>query len=103
MGWLCLVMFIGGTAWIGILASFNYAAQTMAPTWVRARSLSMYLLVMQGGMSVGSAIWGGVAARIGVPSALSWAGLALVAGLLTIRSHRLSFLDLELAPAVVRD
>src|SRR5882724_2922912 len=103
LGWLCLVMFVGGTAWIGILASFNYAAQTMAPTWVRARSLSMYLLVMQGGMSVGSAIWGGVAARIGVPSALSWAGLALVAGLLTIRSHRLSFLDLELAPAVVRD
>jgi len=103
LGWLCLVMFVGGTAWIGILASFNYAAQTMAPTWVRARSLSMYLLVMQGGMSVGSAIWGAVAAKIGVPAALSWAGLALVAGLLTIRSHRLSFLDLELAPAVVRD
>jgi MFS family permease len=103
LGWLCLVMFVGGTAWIGILASFNYAAQTMAPTWVRARSLSMYLLVMQGGMSVGSAIWGAVAARVGVPAALGWAGLALLAGLLTIRSHRLSFLDLELAPSVVRD
>ncbi len=103
LGWLCLVMFVGGTAWIGILASFNYAAQTMAPPWVRARSLSMYLLVMQGGMAVGSAIWGAVAARIGVPGALAWAGLALVAGLLTIRRHRLSFLDLHLAPAVVRD
>ena len=103
LGWLCLVMFVGGTAWIGILASFNYAAQTMAPPWVRARSLSMYLLVMQGGMAVGSAIWGAVAARIGVPGALGWAGLALVAGLFAIRSHRLSFLDLELAPSVVRD
>ena len=103
LGALCLVMFIGGTAWIGILASLNYAAQTMAPPWVRARSLSMYLLVMQGGMAVGSAIWGAVAARVGVPTALAWAGLALVFGLTAIRSHRLSFRDLELAPSVVRD
>jgi MFS family permease len=103
LGPLCLVMLIGGTAWIGILASFNYAAQTMAPPWVRARSLSMYLLVIQGGMAVGSAVWGAVAARIGVPGALTWAALALIAGLVAIRSHRLRFLDLELAPAVVRD
>ena len=103
LGWLCAVMFLGGTAWLGILASLNYAAQTMAPTWVRARSLSMYLLVMQGGMAVGSAIWGAVAARIGVPAALAWAGLALVAGLLAIPRHRLSILDLELAPSIVRD
>lgn len=100
---LCLIMFVGGTAWIGILASLNYAAQTMAPAWVRARSLSMYLLVMQGGMSVGSAVWGAVASRIGVPDALAWAGVALVAGLLAIPRHRLGFSDLELAPAVVRD
>jgi len=92
-------MFVGGTAWIGILASFNYAAKPWLRLGCEPGPLSMYLLVMQGGMSVGSAIWGAVAARIGVPAALSWAGLALVAGLLTIRSHRLSFLDLELAPA----
>ncbi len=103
LGPLCLAMFIGGTAWIGILASLNYAAQTMAPPWVRARSLSMYLLVLQGGMAVGSTIWGAVAAKVGVPDALAYAALALVAGLATIRSHRLSFLDLEMAPAVVRD
>jgi len=103
LGWLCFVMFVGGTAWLGILSSLNYAAQTMAPTWVRARSLSMYLLVLQGGMAVGSAIWGAIANKIGVPSTLAWAGLSLVAGLIAIRSHRLSFLDLESAPAVVRD
>ena len=103
LGPLCLTMFVGGTAWIGILASLNYAAQTMAPPWVRARSLSMYLLVMQGGMAIGSAFWGGVAARIGVPAALAWAALALVVGMVAIRSHRLSFVDLEVAPSVVRD
>jgi predicted MFS family arabinose efflux permease len=103
LGLLCATMFVGGIAWIGILASLNYAAQTMAPPWVRARSLSMYLLVLQGGMAIGSAIWGAIAARIGVPAALSWAALALIVGLAAIRNHRLSFYDLELAPAVVRD
>ena len=103
LGLLCLVMFVGGMAWIGILASLNYAAQTMAPPWVRARSLSMYLLVMQGGMAIGSAIWGAVAAKIGVPDALAWAGVALVVGLTAMRKHRLSFGDLESAPAVIRD
>jgi MFS family permease len=103
LGLLCLVMSIGGAAWIGILASLNYAAQTMAPPWVRARSLSMYLLVLQGGMAIGSMIWGAVATRLGVPDALALAGVALVAGLLTISRHRLDFRELEMAPAVVRD
>ncbi len=103
LGWLCAVMFVGGTAWLGILSSFNYAAQIMAPTWVRARSLSLYLLVLQGGMAAGSAFWGALASRIGVPDALAWAGVALVAGLVAIRSHRLSFMDLRGTPAVARD
>ena len=58
--WLCLVLFTAGAAWIGILACFNVVAQTMCPSWMRARALSMYLLVLQGGMAVGSAIWGAV-------------------------------------------
>lgn len=103
LGLLCLIMSIGGAAWIGILASLNYAAQTMAPPWVRARSLSMYLLVLQGGMAIGSMIWGAIATKVGVPNALALAGLALLAGLATIPSHRLDFRELEAAPAVIRD
>jgi MFS family permease len=103
LGILCLLMSAGGAAWIGILASLNYAAQTMAPPWVRARSLSMYLLVFQGGMAIGSLIWGAVATRLGVPNALALAGLALVAGLATIPKHRLSFREIETAPAILRD
>ena len=41
--WLCLVLFTAGAAWIGILACFNVVAQTMCPSWMRARALSMYL------------------------------------------------------------
>jgi predicted MFS family arabinose efflux permease len=101
--WLCLVLFTAGSAWIGILACFNVVAQTMCPSWMRARALSMYLLVLQGGMAVGSAIWGELAARQGVPAALAWSALAMVVGLSTIRRHRLTAAELQMAPAVVRD
>ena len=102
-GLLCAVMFVGGVAWLGILACLNVAAQTMCPNWVRARALSMYLLVLQGGMAIGSTVWGALATRIGVPDALLCSAAALIFGLTTIRKHRLSSRDLELAPVVVRD
>jgi MFS family permease len=100
---LCIIMFLGGIAWIGILACLNVAAQTMSPAWVRARSLSMYLLVLQGGMALGSTFWGYLATHVGVPQTLMWASLALVAGLCVLPWHRLSSEGLRLAPAVVRD
>jgi MFS family permease len=101
--WLCLVLFTAGAAWIGILACFNVVAQTMCPSWMRARALSMYLLVLQGGMAVGSAIWGELAAKQGVPVALAWSAVAMVVGLTTIRRHRLTGAELSMTPAVVRD
>lgn len=101
--WLCLVLFTAGAAWIGILACFNVVAQTMCPSWMRARALSMYLLVLQGGMALGSAIWGELAARQGVPEALAWSAVAMIIGLSTIRRHRLTGAELRMAPAVVRD
>jgi len=100
---LSLVLFTSGIAWIGILACLNVAAQRMSPPWLRARALSMYLLVLQGGMAVGSAAWGGLASKVGVPSALLYSSVALVAGLFTVRRYRLTSQGLRLAPAVVRD
>ena len=102
-GLLCVVMASAGGAWIGILACLNTAAQTMSPSWVRARALSVYLLVLQGGMALGSTMWGALAGRIGLPDTLACSALALVAGLLTIRKHRLSSRHLAMAPSVVRD
>ena len=102
-GWLCLVLFASGTAWIGILACLNVAAQTMSPPLLRARALSMYLLVLQGGMAVGSAAWGALATKVGVPTTLLWSAAALALGLFTVRRYRLTSHELELAPSVVRD
>jgi len=63
----------------------------------------MYLLVLQGGMAIGSAIWGELATRYGVPEALAWSAVAMVIGLATIRRHRLTGAELVMTPAVVRD
>jgi MFS family permease len=101
--WLLLVLFVSGTAWIGILACLNVAAQTMSPSFLRARTLSMYLLVLQGGMAAGSAAWGAVANKLGVPNALLWSAGALVLGLVAVRRYRLTSYELELAPSVIRD
>ncbi|HUO26731.1 MAG TPA: MFS transporter [Candidatus Aquilonibacter sp.] len=101
--WLCLVLFTAGVAWIGILACFNVVAQTMCPSRMRARALSMYLLVLQGGMALGSAVWGELAARQGVPAALAWSALAMVIGLSSMWRHRLTADQLQMPPAIVRD
>ena len=101
--WLALVLFASGTAWIGILACLNVAAQTMSPPWMRARALSMYLLVLQGGMALGSAAWGALATKVGVPTTMLCSAAALILGLVAVRRYRLSARDMELAPAMVRD
>ena len=100
---LCAVMLLAGAAWIGILACLNVAAQTMCPTYLRARALSFYLLVLQGGMAIGATVWGALAQRIGVPDALSAAAVVLTVGVLSLRGHRITASELELSPAVVRD
>jgi predicted MFS family arabinose efflux permease len=101
--WLCLVLFTSGTAWIGILACLNVAAQTMSPPRLRARALSLYLLVLQGGMAIGSAAWGGLASKIGIPWTLLCSALALIAGLFTVKRFRLSGQEMDLAPSMIRD
>jgi predicted MFS family arabinose efflux permease len=99
----CAVMLVAGMAWIGILACLNVAAQTMCPTYLRARALSFYLLVLQGGMALGATMWGALAKRMGVPDALAVAAVVLTLGVLALRGHRITASELELSPAVVRD
>jgi len=86
---LSLTMFVAGVAWIQILATLNVSAQTMCPAHMRARAISMYLLVLQGGLAGGAALWGAVAERLGMERSLSYAALGLVAGILPTMWFRL--------------
>ncbi len=79
------VMLVAGLAWIGMLTSLNVAAQMASPGWVKARALAVYLLVFQGAMTGGSLLWGALAARTDVATALTIAaagqGVALLLAL----------------------
>src|SRR6266540_4294766 len=74
----------GGLAWLVMLSTLTFSAQTACPAWVRARALAIYLLVFQGMLAVGSLAWGAVAERFGSSTALAFAALALVCGLAAI-------------------
>ncbi len=78
-----------GLAWISILATLNTVAQTACPSWVRARVISMYVLFLQGGMALGSALWGEVASHTSVKFTLTFAAAALILGLLLAPWYRL--------------
>lgn len=75
------IMAICGAAWISVLSSLQLAAQISVPAWVRGRALSLYLMVFSADMTLGSLLWGWVAAQAGTPVALviSAAGAVLVA------------------------
>jgi MFS family permease len=101
--WLNFALFGAGAGWIGILASLNVAAQIMSPPHLRARALSMYLFVLQGGMAVGSVIWGIFASAVGVPDAMILSALTLLAGLFMVRNYGLSSIELAFAPPALPD
>ncbi|WP_300530475.1 MFS transporter [Maricaulis sp.] len=64
------LLFVAGGAWIIVLTNLNVAAQSSLPNWVRARGLAIYLTVFFGAMTVGSILWGQLAARVGIEMAL---------------------------------
>jgi len=98
---LSAVMVAGGVAWIMLMASFNTAAQNTAPAWVRARALGAYLLVFQGGLALGSVLWGALAERAGSRAALIIAAAALLGGLAaTIRWPMTAGATLDLRPSL---
>ncbi|GAB4200260.1 MAG: MFS transporter [Wenzhouxiangellaceae bacterium] len=77
---------LAGMAWITVLSSLNVAAQTALPDWVRARGLSVFLMVFFGAMSLGSWVWGQLAGISSIPAALMTAAAGgLVAMALTWR------------------
>jgi len=78
-----------GLAYISLLATLNLVAQTACAGWVRARVMSMYVLVLQGGLALGSLVWGMVASAIGVRLTLTVAAAVLVGSLMVAPWYRL--------------
>jgi MFS family permease len=78
---VCLTLALGGSAWTTSNQSFQIAVQMGAPAWVRARAIAVYLLIFQGGLAIGSALWGAVAEHSDDRTALTCAAFGLLLGL----------------------
>ena len=76
---LAATMLVAGAAWIVFISVMSALVQSLAPDWVRARVLSIFMLVFQGGLAAGSALSGALAARAGIQHALLWAGIGIMA------------------------
>jgi MFS family permease len=92
---------MAGVSWIAVLSSLNVSAQLALPNWVRGRGLAMYSMAFFGGLSLGSAVWGKVAAMFGLPAALlTAAAFALLAIPLTRRWQLSTGVGIDLAPSM---
>jgi peroxiredoxin len=76
---LAAVMLVGGAAWVIFISLISALIQNLAPDWVRARVLAIFILVYQGTYALGTAAWGAVAQRSGVGTALVYAGIGTIA------------------------
>jgi MFS family permease len=83
--WLYPVMFLTGIAWLMVMTSFSTTVQLNVPKWVQARVVSMYMLVFQAGLSLGSIVWGELTDHTSLELALlvtaAWMLLSMVLAL----------------------
>jgi len=89
-----------GASWMAVLSGMQVAVQTALPSWVRARGLALYWVVLMACMAAGSLGWGHLAEWIGIPWTLVAAGAGLVLALfatprLKIGGHD----DMDLTPS----
>ncbi|QDA60237.1 MFS transporter [Hymenobacter jejuensis] len=98
--WLYPVMFLSGIAWLMTMTSFSTTVQLHVPKWVQARVVSMYMLVFQAGLSLGSVAWGELADRVSLELALiAAAGWMLVGMALALPFPMRQAEGLNLEPA----
>jgi MFS family permease len=74
-----------GIAWVAVLSNMNTELQLFLPGWVRARSLSIYQMVLFGAQAAGAVIWGLVAGQIGLDETFLIAAATMALGALTLR------------------
>jgi MFS family permease len=69
---------LAGISWIAVLATLTVSAQVSLPDWVRARGLALFTTVFFGSLTLGSALWGELAAVLGLPAAHFLAAAGIV-------------------------
>jgi MFS family permease len=92
---------VAGASWIVVMTTIFVSAQVALPDWVRGRGLAIVLTAYFGAMTLGSAVWGGVASLAGLPVALMVAAAgAALAMVLTWRWKLETAAGLDLTPSM---
>ncbi len=92
---------IAGVSWISVIAIINVSAQLALPEWVRGRGIAVFSTVLFGSMTLGSALWGKVAAMIGLPGAHFAAAAAALAAIPLLWPWKLQTgADVDLMPSM---
>jgi MFS family permease len=81
---------VAGFCWTSTMATLNTSVQLAVPAWVQARALGTYLMTFQGGLALGSILWGFVAEHSTTPTALASAAIGLLVTLPLV--HRFKIL-----------
>ena len=96
-----LASVVAGACWIAAISTFNVSAQVALPDWVRGRGLAIYVTVFFGALTAGSALWGEIAAHLGLPAAHLIAAFGVLAGIpLTRHAHLQAAAALDLTPSM---
>jgi quinol monooxygenase YgiN len=96
-----LASLLAGLCWITVMSTLNVSAQVALPEWVRGRGLAMFVTTFFGAVSLGSAVWGKVAAVAGLSGAqLIPAAAMLIVVPLTWRFKLQTGAALDLAPSL---
>jgi len=72
---LSVAILFGGAAWTAIISLMTTVMQNLAPDWIRARAMAVFMLVYMGTWTGGSAFWGYVAGRQGTHFSLITAAI----------------------------
>ena len=81
------------------MSTLNVSVQLSAPRWVSARLLGLYLMTFQGGLALGSVVWGAVAERSSTRIAFLSAAACMAASLpFLLRIHILKGTLPDLTP-----
>lgn len=87
--WAVIPALLGsGFCWTSTMSTLNVSVQLSVPRWVHARALGLYLMTFQGGLALGSVLWGAVAQHYSTRVAFIAAACGMAASLpFTSRIH----------------
>jgi MFS family permease len=83
-----IALVFGGACWVLALSTLASLYQLSLPGWIKARGMSFYLMVFQGGNAIGAAVMGVVAVHAGLAVTLTIAAAGLALGPLAALAWR---------------